>query len=1820
VTEPRVWYNKPKKSKLTAASRMTRSSFATQAQDKAAQETTSRTARAVQDITMQVAQTQARHTNDEYYADQTRHWSQEVAKANPDAWLPESVVSDDEIRRTLGLPTTLNMDMFRADPSLWDRFPSAKERLARWNTEKELELDKDTEEKKNWAQKARGWIVDELKDTGIFLGEAYDMAVTKPLAIGNEMMGELFPEDATGTRQMFGHALITSGMPGVIPGEGGAPRLLTPQQIQGHVTDTLADLDVGTQEQRDRYKARIIELKAEGVTDDEARAQAFDERTDIPGWVKFGLPIATDPTTYLGGVGFVKGVGGGIVKAGKGVRTGLKVVSANKSARMQRFMGEKTDMITHENAILPELEEMGKIVDEVAAAPTGLRGRVQNLPGAPGISQALKLIDPSNALSKLKKGTAEYLLLGGRVAMGQLLDRGDRASSFIVSQAKGKFGKVDDVWGKEVLGDKREVLVQKLTQVEYKPLVEGVDETLQHGKIRKIDESWVGGRGHEYDVFDDADRLRAIEAREDFADFPDDLRKLYEEGAEAPIAKSNRYDYTDNQGRMWEIWAEDDFVTHDLNSGVLFAKPKIATRIDIIYKGVDEAGEVVDAMTAPVPRGALTLEDSMVVLGDAAESIYRDFPYSEWFYGKRATTGRKAFREVEGPFGPGGPKKQVSRKYTQIDPARFGRKDKRPVKYEAVGEEKGNFPLGDVLENPHMYRLSPKQQEFADYFGKIFSDFAEMGPREGVNFNIIGSAKDVMYFSPRKLTGFMKEGKLEELSHMTDNYAARAGTPGFMKSRAYEEMVESLKAGNRYADVYDTLGAYASTFYREVARNRLEDWIEPLTRGKRGQDMFPTFFKGKADFQKMMNKQVDFSKELHRFITTEGQMMNPKTVRAMKDAFKPLKGDADDIIALKKSIVEDVDVLLRFRHDNWKNALNALETSGFTPPIGATYKQIREALLVKRGQVSLRGQDIGAAELRQVINKLEITTNEKRRLTLAITKQMGKQVRLDRKEELQGLLDKMEEIVPGSKKAYRQLGDEAKSHQATAGAADFKAGEYAGSKLFPNKIFTSQLGNDAKAAALDLDKFVLDDGGGFILRNTANANAALRFFKTTFDIGAPLIHGLPVLFRNPEAWGKATAMHFRAFADKGVRARYIADNAEDVAEFLKYGMHIGSTEMTQAMTQGGWLARIPNIAQSALDEGMGRMPYVNQSLGAQRQITRGAQLGGRTIGYVASGAQSMFETYLDVARIEMFKGLKQTAMRSPNPEKAMTELAAFTNKVTGVTSSRGMGIGATQRRIEASLLMFSPQYTRATAALFMDITTGGLRGDQARKAIASLFAGQVALHAAISSALGEEMHLMPGQGDFLKTKLPGTETLIGFGGKGNALANMAGDVAVQGIENPGGFMNWKLWSQDTYDSNTTLKRLRYQLAPIAGEAISWVTGADPIGRSLPDLDDHLSNPMEITKYLGDKTLPFWADAMFEGGDFRGMAAIGEFGGGVTMPVLPYMKRDEIREKLISEEYGNKIPNISWDKFKQHPRFRTMYAALKTKYPELQEAEDRVEEESKHFERNTERVSFQAEASDIRKEQITGIQDDDGTIIEAGYKDITREFHSGSNGARSGEVFREKMRRIDEAAQARNRDLKKKYPKLIGDREEYFEGEGLSNKTIAATNELFDFISSDRAKDVFGNPDHSAIEKFKAKIADDPRYGPEVAAEMKQLHEEKMLETPDGVDLPELVIEYYKSWRVLEPFWNIYQKVVPKHLWREWEDFANQPEGRKAVMRSNPMLADLEKMVKEEQNLLRSFPQGYEIDKYLTMFYDYAPVNPRRQFEIERQQARIAFGA
>ena len=127
-------------------------------------------------------------------------------------------------------------------------------------------------------------------------------------------------------------------------------------------------------------------------------------------------------------------------------------------------------------------------------------------------------------------------------------------------------------------------------------------------------------------------------------------------------------------------------------------------------------------------------------------------------------------------------------------------------------------------------------------------------------------------------------------------------------------------------------------------------------------------------------------------------------------------------------------------------------------------------------------------------------------------------------------------------------------------------------------------------------------------------------------------------------------------------------------------------------------------------------------------------------------------------------------------------------------------------------------------------------------------------------------------------------------------------------------------------------------------------------------------------------------------------------------------------------------------------------------------------------------------------------------------------------------------------------------------------------------------------------------------------GKKIADEIRFSNDQQLLETPDGSSLPPLVVEYYKSWDTLRPFWDSYKEVLREEDWKDWQLFSNSPEAQKNALRLNAKYRSLERIVENKRNQMRRL--NYEIDKHLTMFFDYSPMNPQRQSEIRRQASKL----
>jgi hypothetical protein len=220
LAKPKVWYRNTLRLNLNSSPAYQRSLSILSEGDRQKEEAAAQAAithrQDVQKAQLQINEQNARHSISPYSGDpesmswlqraQTPHYSpvDYLQSMNPDY--------DDELHTKLGLPDTITIGAIRDNPSALDRYPIAKERLARVHSERMAGTNKEENEKRNLGQKIGGWISDNFGKTASIesaaaLGEAFEL-LWKPLDMTNEQLEKWFPEDATGTRRLMGNALL----------------------------------------------------------------------------------------------------------------------------------------------------------------------------------------------------------------------------------------------------------------------------------------------------------------------------------------------------------------------------------------------------------------------------------------------------------------------------------------------------------------------------------------------------------------------------------------------------------------------------------------------------------------------------------------------------------------------------------------------------------------------------------------------------------------------------------------------------------------------------------------------------------------------------------------------------------------------------------------------------------------------------------------------------------------------------------------------------------------------------------------------------------------------------------------------------------------------------------------------------------------------------------------------------------------------------------------------------------------------------------------------------------------------------------------------------------------------------------------------------------------------------------------------------------------------------------------------------------------------------------------------------------------------------
>jgi hypothetical protein len=374
-----------------------------------------------------------------------------------------------------------------------------------------------------------------------------------------------------------------------------------------------------------------------------------------------------------------------------------------------------------------------------------------------------------------------------------------------------------------------------------------------------------------------------------------------------------------------------------------------------------------------------------------------------------------------------------------------------------------------------------------------------------------------------------------------------------------------------------------------------------------------------------------------------------------------------------------------------------------------------------------------------------------------------------------------------------------------------------------------------------------------ILDNINQVEAVSRFFMLAGDVSALGIQLFYLAGAKPRVYGGAVEGTMRAIFDTRFQAKFLArpENQDIIRRYPTLILAArGGTEFTEAMARGGLLQRGP-------------FKFVAKVL-------------------LIKPAMRGFEGGIDVAGIEMVKGFDHLGVTAAD----RNEIAAFVNQFRGLSSSGRLGVSLVHRQAETTSLL-APNYNRAIMALAFSTIRGGLRGHLARTTLARSFTAMVIMAMAVSLSIeqrhGKDIrstaawknalkHVTPGTPEFFTWEVAGQN--IGPGTKIRSIMNLFADT----IEDPESLTDLGPYS---WMRNPPLRFIRYNLAPIKGGALNFLTGRNPIGDKTRD------GMMSISKEIISKFMYIWLQTVvLEGGTLaqRALRGATEIVGGRAYPV------------------------------------------------------------------------------------------------------------------------------------------------------------------------------------------------------------------------------------------------------------------------------------------------------------------------------------------------
>jgi len=614
------------------------------------------------------------------------------------------------------------------------------------------------------------------------------------------------------------------------------------------------------------------------------------------------------------------------------------------------------------------------------------------------------------------------------------------------------------------------------------------------------------------------------------------------------------------------------------------------------------------------------------------------------------------------------------------------------------------------------------------------------------------------------------------------------------------------------------------------------------------------------------------------------------------------------------------------------------------------------------------------------------------------------------------------------------------------------------------------------------------------VRNAAAISGVGRMLVAAMDFSAPFIQGLPVLGYNPVLWLKSTIAHYKYFFNPQALHKEIVKRTASIKDRIYYGSYSGGFEYFEAM--------------GTLQRAVGKIPLVGKY---------GQGLVRQTYGR----AEAAFQGFGEITRDEMWRAMKGITKASELPD-----LARSIDRMTGVMSTRALGIGLTQRELEQGFGFFSPRYTRAGGALAGDILKGGLSGKMARESLGHLIAGGTAFYIGMCRLTEQQPNLDPTSGKFLTIKIG--EHHFGIGGITYALMRLAGNVTGTAIEEPIDLAT--LSKRD----NPFISFLYSRTAPLTSFTVEALEQKNFFGEPFEDFEDW-------AKWLASNVTPIALQTVYQEEGTTPPVMAGELMGMRTFPKSAYELRDETRNRYALFEH-----NKMWRELN-----RLQQRVLEKEHPEIRTLALEADEISKRRGAPQQQLFYewQDERSNARLEyerMLWGL---------------------------AGKVELDKMTGFDfrKQAQRLGSELGGAY-KAVDRNPRYAEiRERLEKKKDLTDRDILDIAYDEWSSTMYGgemeDPQTGEFNFDKATAFREDfirRYGEPI---YRQVLETLML----GRNIPPIMKEYYKAVETLRPYWKIRDDIIaqfgePKTPYQETKLNQVVSRLRKRLRMINPEVA------------------------------------------------------